>query len=274
MNRDPHSKNEEIDPVENDNRRFTVVLVFIVIIGLSLIAGILKFRQAKREVKEFSLQNQERQKVPGLSPKENSSSNQVDQSSRLPQHKEEELPKGTQKKLIPSKRDRPPRPRKIRKMNGLFSSLKYSNQYYDLEGADYLLVENMAAVSLDQKDRYSSEEIVGERHNKLFILIQDGESAPSDALGVAYNTRSKRLALVTGTLKIRFEDQSSFEERLQHFHQGIREKRTFDAIKLSLVEFQNPMDLEGLYREQTKWQQISGVKEVSLELLESEIVVK
>jgi hypothetical protein len=271
---DPNPKNKKVDAQEKDKRQFTVLIVFIIIIGASLIAGILKFRQAKKEVREMTRADKIQDQVPGLRPPGGKEKKILEQ--RRPQQSDSHTSQGApsslvKKRLVPEIQDRPTQKRSVRNFVGKLSRLQLGKQYFKQGGQSFVEVENMAAIPLDQKDRYSAEEIIGERHNKLLIRLSKGESAPRESMGIALNTRTKRLAIITGTLKVRFKDEVGFNNRLNLIPSGQREKNAFAGIRLSLLQVEGPQDLEKLQKEQDYWAAKEDVKSAEVELLEAEI---
>lgn len=283
MYQDPNPHNKKVDKDEKEKRQFTVLLVFIVIVGLSLIAGILKFRQAKKEVGELSSQSA-LNKVPGLRPALSEESDEKKAQELKRGGGDERSPQAqklkregneNKRKLVPSRRDKETIPRSVKSLSGQFHKVKLSEKYFSHQGADYIEMENVFALPVEYKERYQTEEILGERHRKVFVLLQKGEAKPEGALPVAYNSRTKRVALVTGTLKVQFNDTESFSQRSQYLRGGLEEKSTFDSIALSLLQMEPSLSsLENLEKERIYWAGVPGVKKVSVELLEAEITVK
>lgn len=278
---DPNPENKKVDKDEKDKRKFTLLLVFILIIGFSLIAGILKFRQARKEVRELSKQTTF-DEVPGLrppTPVPNRGDKSLKKSAleeRGPQGQESSSKlKGPRKRLVPSKRDKAPVTGLVKNLSGNFSKLKFDDKYFSIQGADYLELENVVALPIEFKDRYRKEEILGEKNRRVIVLLPNGEDIPPGANSVAYNSRTKSIAVITGILKVQFSDQESFIKRSQYFKNGTQEKSTFDAISLSLLQMDPSLSsLENLEKERIYWAAKPGVKRVSVELLEAEITVK
>ncbi len=278
---DPNPDNKKVDPQEKDKRQFTVLLVFIVIIGSSLIAGIIKFRQAKKEVKELTQGQSLQDQVPGLRPGSTSSTKEGDlpatNDRRRPQQSDQNGQQAQQKedlvkkRLIPEVRDREPQKRSVRNLVGELSRLDLAKRYFKKGKQSFVEVKNMVAVPLEYKDRYSADEIIGERHNKVLIRLPKGEPAPQESMGIALNTRTKRLAIITGTLKVRFKDNFSFDKRQELIPASQREKNSFQGIQLSLLEVLGSASLDDLQREQDYWATQPGVKSAEVELLEAEI---
>lgn len=293
----PNPDNKPVSDEEKDHRKFTVALVFIVVIGLSLVAFIFKFRQARNEVKQLQQQDastsEERQNVPGLKSvagntwqkaKENPKNNTKEKTSnRGPDQSADERAKTSGSKLVPAKRGAYEND-KVNKGKRSFPSLFHLDRQveflgdYERLGADeFLEVKNIKAFPEDMKARFSEDEIIGIKNDRVYAYIKEGDDL-EEAMGVAYNTRTKRLGLLTGTLKVRFSDRESFDRRSQFIRSPFFEKRTFTGIKLSLIEGPSSTEqtttLETLKSEQAYWQSIAGVKSVEVEVLEGEITVK
>lgn len=274
MFKNPNPDNKPVSPEEKDKRKFTLSLVFIVVIGLSAITFILKFRQAKQEVKE--LVRQERQLENDTQEPDESNDREEDNSHRNQASREEET-QGTKSKLVPAKRDRPTRNDSLPTIYNLGKKLEFRGDYQTLKGQQYLEIDNIKAFPSDMKDRFSDDEIVGEKNDRVYAFVKNGEDL-EEASGVTYNTRTKRLGLITGTLKVRFMDRESFSERAQFIREPFYEKRSFVGINLSLLEAsgdsQDTVGLEKLASEQSYWQSLEGVKSVEIEVLEEELTVK
>ena len=272
----PNPDNKPVSPEEKDKRSFTVALVFIVVIGFSIIAFIFKFRQAKREASQFQRKRQEREQTPGLqypSQQSNSSASGREKAS----NKKEKASNGVTSRLVPAKRDRPTKKDSLPTLYHMKQKVDFLGEYISHKGQSYLEVENIKAFPSNMKDRFSEEEIVGLKNDRVYAFVKKGENL-DEALGVAYNSRTKKIGLITGTLKIRFTDDDSFQERVNWIRAPFFEKRSFDAIKLSLIEAQSTSSatvaLGQLQEELKYWSARQGVKSVEIEILENEIKVK
>lgn len=285
----PNPDNKPVSDEEKDHRKFTVALVFIVVIGLSLVAFIFKFRQARNEVMQLQQKDgstsEERQIVPGLKPVQGNTwqNAKEKESSREPDQSTNGRSKTSGPKLVPANRGAY-ESYKVSKGKRSFPSLfhldrqvEFTGDYERLGADEFLEVKNIKAFPEEMKDRFSEDEIIGLKNDRVYVYVKEGDDL-EEALGVAYNTRTKRLGLLTGTLKIRFRDRQAFDRRSQFIRSPFFEKRTFTGIKLSLIEGPSSIEqtttLETLKSEQAYWQSIAGVKSVEVEVLEGEITVK
>jgi hypothetical protein len=266
MFKDPNPDNLPIDPKEKSKRRFALLVLFIVIIGGSVIFFILNMRKARLVVKDL-VEESSALKVKGKAEKK------IKLEERKPQHIPR-LPARNHKSLVPSKRDQPNGRRGQNPHSyALKRALKYRGQFQEVLGQTYAEVENIIAIPLEQRDQYGIDDIIAEKNNRLLIYT-DGVDRPIGSMGVVHNIRTKRLGLLTGTLKIIFFEGEEFEERSHYIREPFVEKRTFPAIRLSLIEPKSPMGLVELQGEKTYWQGLSGIKSVEIEIIETNRQVK
>ncbi len=266
MFRDPNPDNLPIDPKEKSKRRFALLVLFIVIIGGAVIFFILNMRQARQVVKDL-VQESSAVVEKGGPEKE------IKLEERKPQQTPR-LPARNHKGLVPSKRDQPIGRRGQNPHSyALKRPLKYRGQFQDVLGQTYAEIENIIAIPLEQRDQYGIDDIIAEKNNRLLIYT-DGVDRPLGSMGVVHNIRTKRLGLLTGTLKITFSESEEFDERGQHIREPFVEKRTFPAIRLSLIEPKNALNLIELQSEKTYWQGLSGIKSVEIEIIETNRQVK
>lgn len=260
MFNDPNPDNRPIDPKEKDKRRFSLLVIFIVIIGLSAVVFILKMRQARNSLSEV-IQTREKTLV-----KEKETS--IVQK-RIPQNSFKK-PVPELKRLAPSvkvlpvsKRGKNPHSFKLKR------PLKYAGEYELVKGVSYVDLENVIAVNPRERDRFEKEDIITEKNNHLFVFVE-GNAIPEGSLRVVHNIRTKKLGLLTGTLLLKFSSIEDFEERVQFIRENFKEKRTFPAIKLSLIESLTPLTLSDLQKEKSYWQGVQGLKSVEIEIIEDD----
>ncbi len=123
------------------------------------------------------------------------------------------------------------------------------------------IVEDLIAVKASHRNRYSSDEIVEEKFS--FLLVKKNGSEDSENL-VVQNSRTKRLAILTGVFKIKLfnhEDWSKISEKY-----SLIEQANFPGIRLTLLKTNDLNKLESILSQLNK---DSMVERAELEILEN-----
>lgn len=277
---------DDIPSEEKGNRRFTLSLVFIVIIGLSLVVFILKMRQARERIilegnkaqptKPIGSQSQNKVEKKEES---NQDSKKTPDSPRNPQgdNTASQLPR--KKKLLPSPHIRQfDGPEKRTKQKPLFQldstgdEIRLASNVQSIGNEKYNEVENVFAIPEEKREEFDSEDILYERGP--FIIVKVDGQAPAGAMAVAYNQRTRRLGVVTGQMILRFNDSEAFEKRSQNFQNGEVEIVGHPNTLTSILSVQNEPSLQNLKKRESFWSSLPGIKAAKVEILESEILLK
>lgn len=130
----------------------------------------------------------------------------------------------------------------------------------------FALVNNLSVVSNSERSSYSKEEIISEKFNKLIVT-----KAPeaSDSGRVVHNQRTKRLAILTGVLKIKLNNHSQWSDIQEEFDLSL--EGNFPGIRLTLLKTTDIDNIEAMLKSLSS---DSRVERVELEILESPIQVK
>jgi hypothetical protein len=274
MAEDPQKKNSSSDE-ERENRKFDLRLIFIVIIGFSCIFFILKFRQAKQEIshlteKPIVAKNSSPSQPRELKEKDLPRKPQAKRKALVPSDRK------IRKKLIPAKRDKsfdPPEKRTQQKpLFQLGPDIQLGDEIVQVKGRSYSEVENVYAVSNERKDEFSAEEILYERGP--YVIVKSEEGLPKDGKRLAYNHRTRRLAIITGQIILRFSENSAFENRGQHLVSGESEVATHNSIMTAVLRLEGAQSLEDLKKRESFWGSLPGIKAANVEVLEAEILLK
>ena len=270
------NKDQE-DQKEKEMRSFTLKVLFIVIVGLSAVAFIFKFRQAKNEIKKHVEAEKE------FSSK-SSQPEEVKKAKRVPQEesqRQRETDKTVKKrKLIPAKRDK----RKVRpfqksssktlyQLNREKGDIRLKDEEFSINSESYLEVENIFAVKEEFKDSFNEEDILYQRGPYVLIKAEDYPTE-RESLRVAYNRRTAQLGLITGQVILRFLTASAFENRKNLFVEGIEERANYSEVLTSIVFVETKEGLSEIEKLGTYWRSLPDLKAVEIEILEAQIVIK
>lgn len=253
------------------DRKFTLKLVFIVIIGLACVVFILKFRQAKKVI-----ENQASQKVEKNHSTQNPDKQKSDDEGPRSPQAEIKNTKGPLKKLVPSNRDLPFDSREKRTeqipLQQLGGGVQLKGSIVKVKGKSYSQVENVYAIPKERKDEFNPEDVLYERGP--YTIVKSDEGVPRDALNLAYNHRTKRLGVITGQLIVKFTEKEAYENRFQNFSKAEKEVAAHPSIKTSILLLEGAQTLEDLKKRGSFWGSLPGIKAAEVEVLEAEILLK
>lgn len=254
-----------------EDRSFVLKIVFIVIIGLSITTFIFTYRRAKDEV----LNHQSNSENVGSSvvKVEKTPSALGGERLRVPQNKGKKVLPSQEKRLIPSRRDRPFDRQRAQSRNAqqMDSGLLFQDDLFKVQGQTYSQVANAFATTKENRDLYSPDDIMGERDNFIFVKGQRDEGS----YPLLYNHRSKRLGVLTGQLIITFIDRQAFDRREANLSENESEVSKHPGALISVISFEDEqVGLGKLEERKTFWEGQPGIKAVKIEVLESQRLLK
>jgi|GEM_PF-2920359 len=263
----PHGP-EDIDPEEREKRRFSLVILLVIILGLSAITFILFYRKAKDLAMQTPILQQQvlttkpnNTRLPKRELKRKPAQRREDQVTLMDIARARKGDRGQKKS----------REEQSQKKNEVELSLVFKKSNFSSRNFPYQELSNIVAVSSEYRDQFPTEEIVGSQGKNIFVYRDQAEGLPSAP--VAYNSRSRGLGLITGILSVRFQKEL-FISRNELFLADESETRSFPAIGLSLVKVDGEASLEKLYSRRERLLGSPGVKAVEIEILEHDQTVK
>lgn len=268
MTNDPSHEKEE-----SERRKFALRLVFIVIIGLSAVVFILKFRQARNEVRSKT-------SAAGKEPTPKGEPKRIKNvSPRTPQTKKKILispHQKTGKKLVRSQRTAPfdskEKRTQQRPLFQLGSGVRLKDDILKIKGQGYSEVENIFAIDSERKDQYQPNEILYDRGPYTVVKLEDG--LPENGKRMAYNHRTRRLGLITGQIILKFSDAEAYSSRHLNYQGYEREVGNHPNIQTTILKLEGDLSLEDLKKRESFWVSLPGIKAAQVEVLEAEILLK
>lgn len=219
---------------EKENRKFHLKIIMVVIVGCSILFGIIFFRR----VKSFIRNEENAQEVFEKSfPVKDKSEEKTKTFKGPSQNTKIKLDKSLES--IKKELDhRPPQNRhpvtaRIARKDVVLIPLE-NNMKRDLSGKNKRRqreVENIVAVSDKFESQFQKNEIYAKNLGRVFVKKDAANGLESER--VAYNTRTGALGVITGKLIIKFQDVESFEKReallKSYLEQSVEEESAFEA---------------------------------------------
>lgn len=266
MNQDSNDK-DQLDDSEKDIRKFTLSLVFIIIGGTSAIFFMLQYRSAKRAVAEIQRESvsDKADLAPKSSPRSLISKRP---DSRIPSAGEPQF-----KKLKPTPIDSNKFPQtggfKFYPRDGF----ELSQKSFRLGKArEYEAVLDYVAVDEEFKERFDSNDIIGEKLGRILVKEEEAKGIKSEQ--IVRNARTGQLGIVTGVIVVTFKTSSYFQQRNSLIPESFKEVRDFAGINAAIWSGDEVTGIEELSALQVALLKNEKFKKVTIEILEQGRVSK
>lgn len=128
---------------------------------------------------------------------------------------------------------------------------------------NYVILDTLVAEKANETNPSSSEAVSLPLPRNFVAFPSDSASKKLPA--IAYNTRTKRLGLVTGIIKVKFQDDSTYTELMNDLN--LKLVKSFDHIRLALFQVESTENFEQIL---VKIRAYPGVIRANPEVVESD----
>ena len=263
-NQDNENSNEnskENYKEEKRKRKFDLRLIIIIIIGLSIVFGILIFRKVKQ-----AIQNPPVYSESGAAPALKQRGLNREQRQKHFEKRREQVNQAAKREKLALK-GRPLRPRQQRDIPHFIDEGQVKlSKLPDGVNSRYREVENIVSMSSSFKDQFDEADIIDEKMNRIFVERDRASGMEFDK--VSFNQRTKQLGVITGKLLLRFVDRDGFEKRSDLYPKDAEEERVFEATHLAIIAV-GDRSLSELLEIEKSLSQRQQLKHVKIEILEN-----
>ncbi len=271
-NKDQISNNDdkgERGTNEKVQRRFDLRLIFILILGLSILFGILIFRNVKGLIKnppQYQMDDD-----PKGTLRLRKGMNKLQRQEHFAQHSAQINKAARREKL--ALKGQPLHSRPVDKFPSRALPLfidPSSLELIPLEAsakAQVQEVANLVALKKDYKENFDASDIVQEKMGRIFVARDKAQGLEGQER-VSYNLRTKQLGVITGKLFLKFSSAEAFRQREQIYPKGTREQRIFKATELVILETTRDFSLNELLALERDLSELPQLKRVRAEVIE------
>ncbi len=277
FDQDKKSEDKKSVKEQESSRRFDLKVIAVIIVGCSLIFGILIFRNVKQVIKNPPEYNQIND--PSLIKKIKKKSLTKDQLRDHYKARKNKIDRAARKEKL-SLKGRPldrKIPRSFSERSGSHRSLPHFIEKEKLELkplnpkllTNFQEVENVVAIDQKYKDQFDEDDILDEKMGRIFVTKKSALSIDSISLErVSYNNRTKQLGVITGKLLLSFNSSQDFINRKNIYPAQAIEQRVFSSTYFVIIDLVAPYTFEELLNLEAKFSALDSIKRARIEILE------
>lgn len=256
------------DVVEKKQRRFDLKLISIIIIGSSIIFGILIYRRVKTIIKNPPNYGQTNTSIlhkrKGMNAREREQHYQKHKDAIAVAARREGV-KLHGKPLVPP---RPINHFPNRKLPVVIDSSRLTLLPLSRGvKSRFQEVQNLVAIDKKYSEQFDAADIFDSKMGKIFVpknkVIKGQEQSR-----VSYNQRTKQLGVITGKMILKFSSPSSFDQRQKFYPSGAIEQSAFPSTQLVIVNLTTDPSFNDLLELEQKLSQHAEIKRVKVDILE------
>ena len=272
---DQDKKNEEEKSVKerDSSRRFDLKVIAVIIVGCSIIFGILIFRNVKQVIKNPPEYNQI---DPSLRKRKSLTKDQLRDHYRARKNKIDRAAR-KEKLSLNAKPLNSNIPRSFSQRSGSQRSIPHfiEKDKLALKSLDAKLltkfqeVENVVAIDKKYKDQFDEDDILDEKMGRIFVTKKSTQSIDGISQErVSYNNRTKQLGVITGKLLLSFNSPQAFADRKNIYPTQAREQRVFPATYFVILDLVSDYTFEELLNLEAQYSALDAIKRARIEILE------
>jgi len=273
---DQNKKNVEDKSVkeQDSRRRFDLKVIAVIIVGCSLIFGILIFRNVKQVIKNPPEYNQTND--PSLIKKRSLSKDQLRDHYKARKNKVDSAARKEKLSLKGRPLDRKI-PRSFSPRSGSHRAIPHFIEKEKLELkplnpkllTNFQEVENVVAIDKKYKDQFDEDDILDEKMGRIFVTKKSVQSIDDfSSERVSYNNRTKQLGVITGKLLLSFKSKQAFDNRKSIYPAQAIEQRVFSSTYFVIIDLVAHYTFDELLNLEEKFSALDTIKRARIEILE------